>query len=900
MQIYIGQKLMSQGRGPGSGGVPFFVQQPEILPGTGDVGTVFTLTRGKTQPQDAVRSFALTLDGVDVSSEIYLDGGVETYTSTAQGVLALTVTATNAEGAGVSETVTATVTAAVDTQAPSLSGLVATVTGETTADVVVVSDEVGGVLSLVASQSATVPTAAQVMAGQDASGAAAVSAAQPVTATGMQILALSGLSASTTYTVHAVQTDAASNVSAVLSSATITTDAAPVAPAAMAAPVVVSTGADSLSVSLAAAPDDGGASIQRYDLRSSTDQSAWSESLDIADPQTLSGLAQGTLYFVQTRAVNAVGAGGWSPSASATTDILAPVNTTAPVISGSTGLGDTLIVSDGTWTGQSLTFTYQWHRDGGDIAGATGQSYTIAIADDAALITCDVTATNAAGVVSQTSNALSVDDFIAPVVAGMPALDGEAFTGQTLTAGAAGVTGTPTPVRTWQWMRDGADIAGATTVSYTLVAADEGAAISVRQTETNALGSDSAVSVPSDIVQTLPLPTILTVIDDATDTLSVTYDSGTTLYVATCLTTDTPTTAQVFAGAGGGILEAFSNTLGGQGPEDFTFALTAATGATGNSRRLAVVVESTAGQLSDVSYSDFTVDLTAPALSLAVVANPGETTADWSVDTDEGDGTLYWAVTLLGDAAPDAAAIIAGAGFFDAGSEPVLAIGTQAGTATGLTAETGYRLSFVHVDAHRNPSSALAVTFTTAAATSAPVISGLPVISGTETEGETLTATAASVTGTPPPTTTWQWERSGTPISGATAATYVLVAGDVGETITVVQTATNSAGSDTAISAATGTIGAAASSYINRTAGAGEASASSHSIPLPTHASGDFLVVAIAISQAGGYTAPAVSGWTVEADRDSASTSYATVMLYSKTATSSTCLLYTSPSPRDS
>lgn len=97
-------------------------------------------------------------------------------------------------------------------------------------------------------------------------------------------------------------------------------------------------------------------------------------------------------------------------------------------------------------------------------------------------------------------------------------------------------------------------------------------------------------------------------------------------------------------------------------------------------------------------------------------------------------------------------------------------------------------------------------TGTIGAALAAPSITGSPTISGTETEGETLTATAASVTGNPTPTRTWQWERSGTPISGATSATYELVSADVGETLTVVQTETNSEGSDDAESSATGTI----------------------------------------------------------------------------------------------
>lgn len=93
----------------------------------------------------------------------------------------------------------------------------------------------------------------------------------------------------------------------------------------------------------------------------------------------------------------------------------------------------------------------------------------------------------------------------------------------------------------------------------------------------------------------------------------------------------------------------------------------------------------------------------------------------------------------------------------------------------------------------------------------APAITGVPTISGTTTEGQTLTATAASVTGTPTPTRTWQWRRSGTAISGATSATYTLVAADVVETVTVVQIETNAAGTASAESAATATIAPATS-----------------------------------------------------------------------------------------
>ena len=67
---------------------------------------------------------------------------------------------------------------------------------------------------------------------------------------------------------------------------------------------------------------------------------------------------------------------------------------------------------------------------------------------------------------------------------------------------------------------------------------------------------------------------------------------------------------------------------------------------------------------------------------------------------------------------------------------------------------------------------------------SAPVITGVPTISGVAKVGQTLTATAASSSGIPTPTESFQWQRSdnGTTgwadISGATNTTYTSVTAD--------------------------------------------------------------------------------------------------------------------------
>jgi len=90
-----------------------------------------------------------------------------------------------------------------------------------------------------------------------------------------------------------------------------------------------------------------------------------------------------------------------------------PINTVAPVISGTVTVGQTLTSTTGTWTGSPTpTYTYQWKRDGSSIGSATASTYVLVIADVAASITCAVTGTNTAGAVAATSNSLG------PVIAG--------------------------------------------------------------------------------------------------------------------------------------------------------------------------------------------------------------------------------------------------------------------------------------------------------------------------------------------------------------------------------------------------------------------------------------------------------------------------------------------------
>jgi len=113
-------------------------------------------------------------------------------------------------------------------------------------------------------------------------------------------------------------------------------------------------------------------------------------------------------------------------------------------------------------------------------------------------------------------------------------------------------------------------------------------------------------------------------------------------------------------------------------------------------------------------------------------------------------------------------------------------------------------------------SSELADTGATGAL-SAPTNTAVPIVGGTDTQGQAVSTSTGSWSGSPAPTYTYQWQDCGstggscTNISGATASSYTLAAGDVGHTIVAVVTATNSQGQASASSTATAVVQAASS-----------------------------------------------------------------------------------------
>jgi hypothetical protein len=84
-----------------------------------------------------------------------------------------------------------------------------------------------------------------------------------------------------------------------------------------------------------------------------------------------------------------------------------PVNTTAPAVTGTGAVGNTLSVTNGNWTYVPTSYAYQWLRNGANIAGAMAATYVLQAADSGTNVSCRVTATNPAGSTSATSNAIA-------------------------------------------------------------------------------------------------------------------------------------------------------------------------------------------------------------------------------------------------------------------------------------------------------------------------------------------------------------------------------------------------------------------------------------------------------------------------------------------------------------
>ena len=151
----------------------------------------------------------------------------------------------------------------------------------------------------------------------------------------------------------------------------------------------------------------------------------------------------------------------------------------------------------------NAAFSYQWLRGDAEIAGATGETYTLVEADEGQTVKVKVSFTDEAGhAESLTSDPTGAVEAKSNTRAtGAPTIDGNARVGETLTADTSNIDdddGLTNVAFSYQWLRAGGgtytEIAGANGDTYTLVADDEGQTIKVTVSFTDAEGNPETLT----------------------------------------------------------------------------------------------------------------------------------------------------------------------------------------------------------------------------------------------------------------------------------------------------------------------------------------------------------------------------------------------------------------------
>ncbi|GAA0998928.1 hypothetical protein GCM10009563_23740 [Subtercola frigoramans] len=441
---------------------------------------------------------------------------------------------------------------------------------------------------------------------------------------------------------------------------------------------------------------------------------------------------------------------GYAPttktSAPATIEkLLSPIP--VPTISGTPTVGQTVTAVPGSWGPAPVTLSYQWLRGGTVITGATATTYKLTAMDADKNVSVQVTGAKPGyTTTSKVSASLAVKRQLTATPT--PTITGTARVGSTLTA----IPGAwaPAPVTlSYQWLRAGAPIAGATTSSYTLTTADAGKSITLSVSGSKVGYTTALATSLAKSVENILSPT------------------------ATPRITGSPTVGQTLTALPG---------VWGPAPVTFTYqwlrngsAISSATVSTYK------VVAADAGAKITVTVTGSkpgytTVAFTSPAVDAqkALTSTPKPTitgTPRVASSLTAVPGT--WApapVTLKCQWYRNAAAI--------AGATSTTYVLTDADATASITVRVnGSKLGYTSV---ATTSAALTVEPTT-------LSSSVPSISGNGSAGSTLSADAGAW-GPAPVQLGYQWFVNGGPVGGATGSTFVVPTWAAGTSVTVTVT----------------------------------------------------------------------------------------------------------------
>ncbi len=437
--------------------------------------------------------------------------------------------------------------------------------------------------------------------------------------------------------------------------------------------------------------------------------------------------------------------------------------------------GDTLTASNSLADADGLSgaITYQWQRDGIDIVGETGNTYTTAPADVGAVISVIASYTDDQSTAENVSSAATAAvTNVNNTPTGVVSIAGTPTEDQILTASNTLADVDGMGAVSYQWQRGGSDIVGATASTYTLTDADVGATITVVASYTDGNSTNESVSSAG-------VGPIANINDAPTGTVSI---------AGTPTEDQILTASNTLADADGLGAITYQWQRGGSditGATASTYTLTDAdVGAT-----ITVVASYTDGNSTNESVSSAGVgpianinDAPTGAVSIAGVATEDQilTVSNTLADADGlGAITYQW----------------------QRGGSNIA--GATASTYTLTDADVGATITVVasYTDGNStNESVSSAGVGPIANINDAPT--GAVSIAGVATEDQILTASNTLADADGLGVITYQWQRGGSNIAGATNTTYTLNDADVGATITVVASYTDGNSTNESVSSA--------------------------------------------------------------------------------------------------
>ena len=397
---------------------------------------------------------------------------------------------------------------------------------------------------------------------------------------------------------------------------------------------------------------------------------------------------------------------------------------------------------------------------------------------------------------------------------GAPTISGTAQVGETLTADTSGIAdedGLENAVFTYQWLADGADISGATGLTYTLVSDGEGKAISVTVSFTDDAGhSEELTSAPTSAVALPPWSEDLTRGRQPSELFAEANDEG----IRLCWFAPNKAADEV---TGYRVLRRLPETGGSFAPHGEDLGSTAA-GVVGqcwtdseveegvlyayrikairNYRELSRWSRFASARATVTGVTEAPVNTPATGLpTISGTAQVGETlTADITGIADE-DGLTNATFGYQWQAGDADIAGATGATYTLTDSD----VGKAVSVSVSFTDDAGNEETLTSA-----ATDAVEPGTEEAQAANTPA-TGAPAVTGTAQVSETLTADTSGIADTDGLTNvaySYQWLADGAEISGATGATYTLTDSDEGKAISVTVSFTDDAGNDETLTGA--------------------------------------------------------------------------------------------------